>query len=192
MNPDYAIPEDLQLHPDHSPIQDPVEAPSELTTSRSFRAWFQASKVSTDSGKPLMVFHGTARENRAFKSSRHQDLEGAYFTSSFKEAKAHAYMDSEIDCEQPYVIAAFIRLNNPFVMCGFESQVISTEKAQALMAEGFDGVIGVYEENDLIGEYVVFDPNQIAQFHEGKIEIPVMPAPSRKRAVEWEDSSPAP
>lgn len=191
MNQAYAIPEDLNLHPDHQPIPDPIEAPWELTNSRAFKAWFQQSKVSTVTGAPLMVFHGTARDDRRFRASRHVDLEGAYFTSVFKEAKAHAYMDSEIDCEQPYVIAAFIRLNNPFVMRGGESDAISTAQAQALIADGYDGVICVDDDDGFVSEYVVFDPSQIAPFHEGLIEIPLNPLP-RKRAMAMEESSPAP
>lgn len=171
MNPAYAIPEDLNMHPDHHPIPDPVEVPSKLTNSKAFKAWFQQSKVTTPSGAPLMVFHGTSRDDRQFKSSRHEDLEGAYFTDLFTEAKGHAHMDSEVECEQPYVIAAFIRINNPFIMDSYDSQVLSTEQVKGLIANGYDGVLGVGEDGS-VGEYVVFDPNQIAQFHEGVIELP--------------------
>lgn len=168
MNPAYAI---HNLHPDHQPIPDPIVAPSELTNSKSFKAWFQQSKVTTTTGAPLMVFHGTAREDRRFEDSRHYDLEGAYFTSHFQDAKRYACMDSEIDCEQPYVIAAFIRLNNPFVMYGIDSQVLSTRQVKDLIANGYDGVLGVNDDGS-VAEYVVFDSSQIAQFHEGVIELP--------------------
>lgn len=173
MSPEYAIPEDLTLHPDHQPIPDPVDAPSKLIASRAFKAWFQASKITNPDGAPLMVFHGTAREDRRFRASRHYDLEGAYFTPCFKEAKAHAHMDSEIDCEQPYVISAFIRMNNPFVMTGMDSHSISTAQAKSLIENGFDGVVNVDEETGFIGEYIVFDPSQIAPFHDGIIELPL-------------------
>jgi hypothetical protein len=175
MNPAYVIPEDLNLHPDHVPIPDPIEAPAELTNSKAFKAWFQQSKVVTATGAPLMVFHGTAREDRRFKGSRHVDLEGAYFTDTFIHAKSHAHMDSEIDCEQPYVIAAFIRINNPFVMYGSDSEVLSTQQVKDLVANGYDGVLGLGED-DSVGEYVVFDPSQIAPFHDGVIEMPNIPA----------------
>lgn len=191
MKKDYAIHQDLSLHPDHQPIPDPVDAPPQMTSTRAFKAWFQKSKVTTPTGAPLMVFHGTAREDRRFKASRHVDLEGAYFTSLFKEAKAHAHMDSEIDCEQPYVIAAFIRLNNPFVMRGGESDAISTAQAKALIADGYDGVICVDDDNGFVSEYVVFDPSQIAPFHEGIIEIPVNLL-ALKRIQAMEESSPSP
>lgn len=190
MNPNYFIPADLSLHPDHLPIPDPVEAPLTLTNSKAFKTWFQQSKVTTATGAPLMVFHGTAREDRRFKASRHHDLEGAYFTDSFKEAKAHAHMDSEMDCEQPYVIAAFIRLNNPLVVYGDESDAISTAQAKAWIAAGYDGVISV-SESGVVGEYVVFDPSQIAPFHDGMIVIPRNPL-VRQQTIAIEDNSPAP
>lgn len=190
MRNDYFIPEDLKLHPDHQPIADPVRAPAHLLASKEFQQWFHGSKMVTDAGEPLMVFHGTARENREFRASRHYDLEGAYFTDSFKEAKAHAYMDSEVEGEQPYVISAFIQLRNPFIMRGLDSHAISTEKANELKANGFDGVVNVDEETGEIGEYVVFDPSQIAQVYDGKIHIPSLPAPARKSRVY--DDTPSP
>jgi hypothetical protein len=174
MNPAYAILEDLNMDPSHLPIPDPVAAPEELTSCKAFKDWFQQSSVTTPAGAPLMVFHGTSREDRRFNSSRHVDLEGAYFTPSFKAAKQHAHMDSEVECEQPYVIAAFIRINNPFVMDGYDSQVLSTEQVKGLITNGYDGVFGV-EEDGSVGEYVVFDPSQIAQFHDGVIELPNIP-----------------
>jgi hypothetical protein len=99
-------------------------------------------------------------------------------------------MDSEVECEQPYVIAAFIRINNPFIMDSYDSQVLSTEQVKGLIANGYDGVLGV-NGGGSVAEYVVFDPSQIAQFHDGVIEIPVIP-PARKRAMALEESSPAP
>lgn len=191
MTSKYSIPADLDLHPDHQPIPDPVDPPARLLASKAFRDWFQGSTVTGADGKPLMVFHGTAREDREFRSSRHYDLEGAYFTDCFKVAKDLAYMDSEIDCEQPYVISAFIRLSNPYAMDDFDSQVISTQQANDLKAAGHDGVIGVNADTGLVSEYVVFDPAQIAQFHEGKVNIPdryVAPAKSNKD----HDESPSP
>lgn len=189
---DYQIPEDLDLHPDHTPIPDPVSAPAELLSSRAFLDWFGTSTVVTETGAPLMIFHGTAREDREFRSSRHYDLEGAYFTPCYREAKSHAHMDSSIDCEQPYVISAFVRLINPFRMNNYDSQVLSTQQVIDLKARGFDGVIGVDEETGMVGEYVAFDPSQIAQFHQGRIEIPEPPRPTRKRHRHSEDLSPSP
>ena len=172
MSPEFAIPADLDLHPDHKPIPDPVYPSARLLASKVFRDWFKGSTVTSADGKPLMVFHGTAREDREFRSSRHYDLEGAYFTDCFKVAKDLAYMDSEIDCEQPYVISAFIKLANPYQMNDFDSQVISTQQANDLKAAGHDGVIGVSPDTGLVSEYVVFDPSQIVQFHEGKLILP--------------------
>lgn len=191
MTIDYQIPEDLDLDPGHTPIPDPVSAPAELLASRAFKDWFGASTVVTETGAPLMIFHGTAREDREFKSSRHYDLEGAYFTSCYKEAKSHAHMDSSIDCEQPYVISAFVRLVNPCRMNNYDSQVLSTQQVMDLKARGFDGVIGVDDKTGVVGEYVAFEPSQIAQFYNGKIHIPGMPAPKSSR-FQARDDSPSP
>lgn len=186
----YAIPEDKNLHSDHQPIPDPVQPLPHLLASKAFQQWFQGSTVVTAAGEPLVVFHGTSRENREFRASRHYDLEGAYFTHHFTEAKAHAYMDSEIEGEQPYVIAAFIQLKRPYVMNDMDSHAISTQQANELKASGFDGVINVDKVTGEIGEYVVFDPAQIAQFYAGKIHVPTPAVQARKSRVFDDDPSP--
>ena len=91
---------------------------------------------------------------------------------------------------QPYVISAFIRIKNPFLMYGIDSQVLSTKQVNDLISNGYDGVLGM-EDDGSVGEYVVFDPSQIAQFHEGVIEIPRNPL-VRQRTIVMEDSCPAP
>ena len=189
MNSAYDI---NNLNPDHQPIPDAIEAPSELTSSKAFRDWFQQSKVTTATGFPLMVFHGTARLNRKFGSTRHPDAEGAYFTNSFSDAKDYAEMDGSVEGDQPYVISAFIRLNNPYRMYGVESHEISTQLRDELIAAGYDGVTGADEVTGEIWEYIVFDPSQIAPFHEGVIELPCSPARTRRFVAEAEYSSPAP
>ena len=181
-----------QLHPALLPIPEPVEATSEQTSSRAFEAWFQQSQVMTATGAPLMVFHGTARLNRKFGSTRHPDAEGAYFTDSFSTAKDYAEMDGSVDGDQPYVISAFIRLNNPYRMYGVESHEISTQLRDELIAAGYDGVTGADEVTGEIWEYIVFDPSQIAPFHEGVIELPCSPSRTRRFAAEVKDSSPGP
>lgn len=97
-------------------------------------------------------------------------------------------MDSEVEAEQPYVIAAFLRMKNPYYAADGESQVITTEQRNAFIAAGYDGVIDMDEETGIVGEYVVFETDQIAQFHEGVIEIPDAPVIPRKRVRELEDS----
>lgn len=192
MTIDYQIPEDLDLYHGHTPIPDPVFPPEDAFCSKDFLDWFGASTVVTDAGAPLMIFHGTSREDREFRASRHYDLEGAYFTSCFKEAKSHAHMDSSIECEQPYVISAFVRLLNPCRMNNYDSQVLSTQQVIDLKARGFDGVIGVDAETGVIGEYVAFDPEQIAQFYDGKIFIPGIPASKNPKRTWFLDESPSP
>jgi hypothetical protein len=174
------------------PIPDAVEVPVALIRSAAFKAWFQNSIVLDSKGRPMLMFHGTARLIRQFDRSRHVDLEGAYFTPDFDVAKDYAEMDGSIDGDQPYVISAFIRLSNPYRMYEGESHVITTQLRDELVAAGYDGVIGASSPDCEPWEFVVFEPSQIAEFRDGKILLPEMEIPAVRpaRCIE-EDMSPS-
>lgn len=140
-------------------------APDGSLVADNFAAWFRGSKVVDAVGAPLMVFHGTANaqwsnSRRAFGRTNGMG-EGAYFTPIAGCAAELAQMDSEVDGDAQFLIPVFLAIQRPILMTGIDSQSISPSQKEALFAQGYDGVFGVYGPDQRINEIVVFEPRQI-------------------------------
>ncbi len=143
-------------------------ATSARTDTPEFRRWFGASKVLTNEGAPLVVYHGTAENFAAFdpeKIGSRNDSgflgRGFYFTSDPFVASAYAHGTENFGLNSPRetgqaVIPVFLRIERPFVT----DRPISEETAARARQQGHDGIIyrpgGI--ESD---EFVVFSPGQI-------------------------------
>lgn len=113
------------------------------TIVSGFSQWFAESKVVDKKGRPLVVYHGTAREDPDFRPARGGGLGGIYFAPSAEEANQHAEMDSEIDGGAPFVIPVYLSIKNPKVFTdSIDSQQFTIEQMQEWERQGFDGVIG--------------------------------------------------
>ncbi|XAI97106.1 hypothetical protein [Dolichospermum phage Dfl-JY45] len=132
---------------------------------RAFESWFGDSKVVDDSGKPLVVYHGTDSGSYVFKTQAfRRDGSGAgsgiWFTDSRDAAWQYAEESASVDGDQPRVIEAFLALANPYVSDDINDfQVVSAQRRDELEAMGFDGIIGTYPDG--IREFVAFSPEQI-------------------------------
>jgi ParB-like chromosome segregation protein Spo0J len=153
-----------------------------------FKKWFGKSKVVDDSGRPLIVYHGSpdARfmaENAVFKSQKERfglgEAQGAHwFTSSRKTAASYTDDHRAFDYQnaEPGVVPAFLKMENPLVIDagGREwreaQRVGKTSDVIAKAREGgHDGVIIRSVKDDYINDkhtkpvdtYVVFDSKQI-------------------------------
>ncbi len=115
--------------------------------------------INGDDGLPLPLFHGSFHEIRQFRPLRWHDTAGIYFTPKFEEAADWAYCNCVDDDDSPTVMIAHLDIQNPFVMTGMESQVISVSRRDELIALGYDGVVGMIEGVPF--EYVAFDPEQV-------------------------------
>ena len=111
----------LEFQRGQAPVRPQVEQQEAVTASPEFQAWFGDSKIVDDAGKPLLVYHGTPRDEfTAFDPSAvgtERDAgfygEGFYFSPS--EDIAEGYAETE-DGEFGRVMPAYLSLQNPYVL----------------------------------------------------------------------------
>ena len=102
-----------------------------VTDTPEFKQWFRNSKVVDKNGNPLMVFHGTKKDFKIFKTNdiavkfdagvlilfAEQELgPGAYFTSDSKAASKYAeYIErrGNEDIGNPQVMPVYLNIENP-------------------------------------------------------------------------------
>ena len=100
------------------------------TDTPEFKAWFGKSKVVDADGKPLVVYHGTARKFDEFSKGADplywKDEPGFSFTSSKSDAKDYSENASELEYNAKYrgqsdlkrgipeVKEVFLSLKNPY------------------------------------------------------------------------------
>lgn len=110
---------------------------SALEASAGFRDWFAGSRITTQEGAPLRVYHGT------YKSFDRFDTGGAYFSACADYASVHAEIAAEAYEGAALVIPCFLALRNPAIASvdllesvGYDSGIIDR-----LEADGHDGVM---------------------------------------------------
>jgi SPP1 gp7 family putative phage head morphogenesis protein len=109
----------------------------------AFKKWFGDSKVVDDSGKPLVVYHGTTGDFNTFDPNL--SLAGIHFTDSPRIA--NIYSEQVGGNVKP----AYLKIENPA-----DGNKLLTREAQSL---GHDGVIKQLDSGEKV--YIVFDSNQI-------------------------------
>lgn len=135
--------------------------------SAKFQAWFKDSKVVDDSGKPLVVYHGTKASFDTFKASNKQQMvNGAFFASNVEVANVFAGSK-----EGSNVMPVYLSLQNPateedmqriFDALPFDQKDTAQKRTKALIKAGYDGA--VHEIGKQPGDstyYIAFDPAQI-------------------------------
>lgn len=137
------------------------------TETPEFRNWFGDSKVVDTDGKPLVVYHGTAKDFSRFdiKAERNmaafRDAQGFYFTSDPRDASAYTEDRETGDpADGANLMPTYLRIDNPLRVAADDIDnhpaYISEKRRAALEAEGYDGII--YADGV---EFVVFRPEQI-------------------------------
>lgn len=89
----------------YSELQDPRSNPN-------FKTWFRDSKVVDSSGKPLPVYHGTARPDRVkdfFNPNRATSGPMAFFTDDPEVASGYAQGKSDTSLEHPEGFAGWFK-----------------------------------------------------------------------------------
>ena len=148
---------------------------SAQTETEAFKRWFGDSKVVDADGKPLVVYHGTARDFTEFDrkkigSNYRADKRGFFFTANPMEAEWAASDAAEKrGAEGERIVPVYLRLNAPLTIdatgaVGMSaSGYLDTHKEKILArakAEKADGiVVRGGKANDII--YVAFRPEQI-------------------------------
>jgi len=140
-----------------------------VTENPNFKAWFGDSKVVDETGKPLVVYHGTRSGNDfdGFDAARlgtasngESGPEGFFFTRDSKEA-AHYGREASFRADpenytggaKGAIYPVYLQMDNPKrVEYG---ATIQPEVIRQAKAEGYDGVF------DERGDIVVFRPEQI-------------------------------
>ncbi len=144
-----------------------LQARQPQTGTEAFKKWFGDSKVVDDSGKPLVVYHGTQADFSTFDQDNQRsvssDDQGYFFISDPRNASEHAQFDWGRDSPSPNVMPVYLSLKNPEVIdnVGEPSRWYDTHGAKAVkraMASGRDGLIVGNDERKL---YVAFGARQI-------------------------------
>ena len=138
-----------------------------------FKKWFGDSKVVSETGKPLKVYHGTNSEFNEFepKSDNRGIPETVYFSDSKKTAKQYGRN----------IVESFLKIENPLEI-DMEGESFHTDKGyykytdaiKEADAEGYDGVIAKNmidtkepgQKGTPTTVYVVFKSDQIKKAKE--------------------------
>lgn len=162
--------------------------------SAEFKKWFRSSKIVDASGKPLVVYHGTAdvfdefKQDTGGKKDRGWLGRGFYFTNNTGVANAYAMIKRGFS---ENVIPVYISVQNPYYATLEEkAQLKAAEQSgdtfaaqeftDKLKAAGHDGVVLDYRSEDGAKEYVIFDAAQAKsifnEFKEGAATSPRLSA----------------
>jgi len=127
------------------------------TKTAAFKRWFGDSKVVDSEGRPLVVYHGTARDFDSFRTDTPGAVgQGAYFSPDPRAASNYAARNGN---DGASVVPAYLSLQRPYEVNGTEK--VPTRKQ--LERRGYDGIIYRHGWNDgsVSVEYVAFKPAQI-------------------------------
>ncbi|HNF58742.1 MAG TPA: hypothetical protein PLN89_04140, partial [Elusimicrobiota bacterium] len=159
--------------------------PKDKTQTPAFKKWFGDSKVVDANGKPLVVYHGTARAFEKFRKSKrnygnafNRDGKIGFFFSGNTEAAeffafnnietAKSSSKKEMTIQGSNIKPVYLSIQNPLVY-DFEGRTKSPEVVIDLAAEakekGNDGVVlENVKDTPSIGKdtvYIAFSPTQI-------------------------------
>lgn len=142
-----------------------IPASNRQTDTPEFKRWFGDSKVVDESGKPLVVYHGTRPGNdiRKFREKKH---DGIYFTPDpgYAEGFTNELFTDSGDIGAIYPV--YLSIKNPHVVQAdpeskeWEDFVYHALDKQELIAKGHDGAILKYPDGE-IDQVMAFHSNQI-------------------------------
>jgi len=131
--------------------------------SPAFKAWFKQSAVVDESGKPLVVYHGTSSPGfTAFRRGTDDGHygDGIYFTANREEASEWAGIGN-MGGMPGAVMPVYLSLQNPAPgkLAAELEMTHHTNTSRVLAGMGYDGVVS--NEGGAFAEVVVFSPTQI-------------------------------
>lgn len=142
--------------------------------SKEFKDWFgdwendekNSSKVVDDSGKPLVVYHGTDIEFNSFDKSKTgknywQGEDAFFFTDKLNSAKNYAKNSND----NGKIISVYLSIKNPYLENAIDYygavdkyDMNAADIVNRSVGKGNDGIIIKSLQGSL---YVAFEPNQI-------------------------------
>lgn len=151
-----------------------------IVNSKAFKDWFNGSKVVSEDGLPLIVWHGGAKDFHVFDRAKLGSSQGNspankwgfYFSDNRKVAHSFANMGRVSEDKKSLVKPYFLNLRNPKILdCKGESYNTIKHKINDLIEKAkypkYDGIILLnYSDsmhaNPLVSnQYVVHEPEQI-------------------------------
>lgn len=135
---------------------------AEIINSAEFKRWFGDSVMVDADDNPMIFYHGSPHEFDVFDKSKFASQndagwlgEGFYFYTDKDEARGYGKVGMY-----------FLKIENPYHATYADNKRLSKlndveasrEFSENLKMEGYDGV---YFNENLRGEIVVFEPNQI-------------------------------
>lgn len=130
-------------------ISEDVGAPVPQTDTPAFKKWFGASKVVDIDGKPLQLYHGTAK---AFnKVNMKRGAQGLFWMTSDKAAIEAGEVGAQ---GKGSIIPLYASIENPAGWKEYEQKTIGE-----LRRDGFDGI--VLPDSDGSKTVVIFEPTQV-------------------------------
>lgn len=138
----------------------------------AFRRWFGDSKVVDENGEPLVVYHGTNADFKAFKPTKIGEFGPAiYFASTPSEAGSYAGVPRRGQEDgAPNIIPVYLSLKNPYNKgvdafwkeFGREGET-DAQAIERAKAAGYDGVIEQKKDwrNKPFQHYVAFRSEQV-------------------------------
>ena len=125
---------------------------------RNFYNWFGDSKVVNEQGRPLVVYHNTDKDIKAFdinKARATMDIQGIFFAPKSDPYKEYG----------PIEYPVYLKIENPVDYAqayeGFDMSVegAGIRQREKLQSQGYDGAI--LTEDGVPYEYIAFCSNQI-------------------------------
>lgn len=101
----------------------PLEQAGDQTQTEAFKSWFGDSKVVDESGRPIVVYHGTSAEFDSFDLNRggqnwpdDASRSGVFFSEKKYDAEHFAAVSSNRSGGSARVVAAYLSLLNPKII----------------------------------------------------------------------------
>lgn len=145
------------------------------TETPEFKQWFEKSQVVDETGKPLVVYHGTGADPfdtfNTRKAERYGWGQGSHFTDDPKIASTYAGQWEGRASDKQRVYPAFLSIKNPapeklywemeseLYNSGMTNTIVKNiEIRKRLQAMGYDGVAYTQQGSR---HFTAFEPNQI-------------------------------
>jgi hypothetical protein len=141
---------------------------TEANLNSELDAWFAGSKITDQSGEPLLVYHGTAEDfddyqvGPDYRHGHGKQMSAIYFTPL--RSTAAAYARTAVNAkdaskfEDGIVRAAYLKIMNPMEFHDVED--FAHADRVELIAAGHDGAVRINQFGSIV-EIAAFDPAQI-------------------------------
>ena len=143
------------------------------TDSKYFKKWFGDSKVVDESGKPLVVYHGSDTRFNEFKA-QHIQLDygqffpkAIYFSSNENIAKTYTHgrnniYDVYLKIENPFILDAEGQSYNNFADALYSAMNnLNTSEYDGVIVKNISDDYSQRGEGEIADTYIVFNPEQI-------------------------------